>query len=377
MSRTITAGHPRKRRATFSVVLLLVGGLLLSDLVTASAKGPGRILVIESGIQPGVTAGSLNAIGYSACGSGNCYDVVGGATLATFTLANWSPYSVLYVGWGPVATDLAALQTQAGNINAWISDGGSVVASSASGGYGWLPDGNQFSVAGHVNNSVQKTALGNVHPAFAGVTDADLSNWSSSTHTRMQAWPGYLQTLSKTAAGYEITLAGHYGNGCILVTGQDIDWHANFNSPPGARTWLKAVIPWAYTCECFNHSCEPRIATSGIESPSPPDDIAALLGLAAEPARPPTYFLGPVTVDVSTCRCIVTQVSLTSTVLVDQPIVNDGLFPTLTQTSPFQWVVTSPDVDTYLVTFTLTLQCPTEDGAVETKTVSKTWIMGP
>lgn len=386
---------PRKRAASISIVVLVLAGLSLAGAPAVEGKGPGRILVIEgNGNDVAIALGAITPAVPACPAPAPCYDIVGAVPFAAFLPVDYGPYSVMVVGWDPSPAMLNALQTQAGNIENWLGEGGSIVASSENpassgvGGFRWLPEGTSYSVASYAVNGMARTALGLVHPATATVTDADLSGWSTSTHVRFTAWPSYVSPVARSTAGQEITLAGHYGQGCLVVTGQDFDWHA-MAGHAGARLWLRALVDWAYSCECVDYACEPVVTvTSGdIFSPRPDDMLfwalsdaegGALFGERDTHAETgEVRSRAPVTITLAPCRCIVTKVELTATVTSDVVPVNDGLFPTLTQTSGFSWTVTSPDADTYDVTFAVTLECPQMDGTTTVQVISKSWTMGP
>lgn len=212
---------------------------------------PGAILALDMGTPE--SPGALTTAGYSDCvatgGALPCYDVATPNDLRTLDL---SPYAALFVGWTSGATPdaVAALHERASDIASFVADGGGLVAlSETSVQWTWVPNGTALAVTDDAGDEVQFTATGASHPALDGQTSESLSQWHMSYHNAFVAWPAYLDALATTnGTSNAVTLAGAYGAGCVLLTGQDPDWHAFHTNNTAAAQMLASTLQWASGC---------------------------------------------------------------------------------------------------------------------------------
>ncbi|MFA5860505.1 MAG: CARDB domain-containing protein, partial [Candidatus Thermoplasmatota archaeon] len=217
---------------------------------TIQVRPPGPIAAVDLGTPEGT--GVLDAVGIPSCdidASGLCYDLL---TPSDLRAENFAGRRTLYVGWtdGANSDAIAALRERAADIATFVSSGGGLVAwSEPYLGYDdWIPEGASVQLLYTGGDSVVLTDAGAAHPALAGQTNESLSNWGNSYHHAFQAWPSYLGILAVTGAGEALTLAGSYGDGCVLVTGQDPDWHGHYTRQPGALMMANATLHWASAC---------------------------------------------------------------------------------------------------------------------------------
>ena len=369
--------HKLSRSAPLATSALLFAPLLLALLApSASAFHVGPILAVDFGTPEG--AGALDLAGIPPCSaaiSPFCYDLVAPAAVA----ANLPHRDVLYVPWteGADPSDLAALDGQLGAISAWVTAGGGIVglAEYAIGNYGWVP-GAPFGVAAQHSDDVVITAAGSAHPTHLGQTTATLSGWGNSRHNSFTSYPGYLDVLSRTNTGWPVSLAGHYGEGCVFVTGQDPDWHSYYGSTAAANEMVRNSVTWASRCQC-HVECEPEMRDTGqpdVVDPHGPIVLPSILPreydvlAPVEDDRYPRFF-GTTTVDLETCGCQVADWRLDWRVSNDVAPINDAIGPVVTQIDPDTFTVSAADMDTYFITFTVWLKCP--DGSLQS--VSQSW----
>ncbi len=186
--------------------------------------------------------------------------VLGALTGTTFTevsptafaTINLSAYNVLYVGSAfqdggvtvPSQDALDALNARKSDIAEFIQAGHGIVALSepiGTGRYTWLPFPITASISG--GNAIKIVKPG--HPVMDGLTDAGLSNWNSSYHNVFTD-TGSL-TILALGSGFEglpATLAGTFGGGKIVLTGQDLDFHYVYGQPGQQVELLQNAIDW-------------------------------------------------------------------------------------------------------------------------------------
>jgi len=182
--------------------------------------------------------------------TGIAYTVV---SPADFMSINLLAFDVLYVpstfqdGSASIPSQeaLDALNARASDIASFVASGRGVVALSeptGTGCYTWGPI--SITVAGRLQlNEVH--IIEPEHPVMEGLTDEGLSNWSSSYHNV------FTDTGSFTvlAVGVDmdwlpLTLAGTYGSGRIVLTGQDADYHYADGGSGQDVELLQNAIDW-------------------------------------------------------------------------------------------------------------------------------------
>jgi hypothetical protein len=173
---------------------------------------------------------------------------------ATFTTTDLSLYRVLYVGStfqnGAVTMAsqeaLDALNARKADIAAFIQSGHGVVALSepiGTGRYAWLPV-SVTSIDGYAWGFDDLHITNPGHPVMASLTDDGLTNWSVSAHTYFTS-TGSMDTLvARTSSGAPVTLAGTYGAGRMVLTGQDPDFHYVYGSLGQRREFTQNAIDW-------------------------------------------------------------------------------------------------------------------------------------
>jgi hypothetical protein len=237
---------------TCSLVLIAVSATLLhhSRAREASAQAPCAILALDMGNTWDTE--SLDAIG------GFTYTLV---SPAAFASANLGAYDVLYAGSafqdGPITVpsqaSLDALNARTGDIATFVANGGGVVALAepiGTGRFGWVPLAGTPGAHVDVEEIVVTAPF---HPVNVGLTHAALSYWFKSSHHSFTAADAQYAVMSTTAIGGDrMTLAALHGDGRIVLSGQDPDYHwiePDATSPPdpGAKTLLTNALNWA--CE--------------------------------------------------------------------------------------------------------------------------------
>lgn len=377
-----STSKPRTTIARALAALLLAPIALMAISGSAVAAGPGLILAIDLG-DPDLRDGLVDA-GIPQCNGTNspyCFDFVSAIALTTL---DFQGRQAMIVGWTNtvLSAEFAALQAKAPWVETFVDGGGGLIAfyEGQVDRYLWLPDGAQFTSASTGGETLILTSAGATHPSHAGQTSGSLSNWVNSYHGIITSFPSYLtHTLVTNTAGQPVTLAGPYGQGCILVSGMDPDWHAD-NGNQAARDLLRSEVDWAIRCGCHaGEPCEPRMTLEGRtlvrESEVRPDQfdpLPALIPLEGERdhdhEHPETgdvwTYVGPVRVDVDFCECEIVGFRVLYTTINDvPPFEPDFMTPLTAQTDYNTWVVSIPDGDTYEITFTVYLDCP--DGRKE------------
>lgn len=361
---------PSTRPGLALAVLLLAPAVLLALAPSAAAFHVGPILAVDLGVPENYLA--LDNAGIPPCSAGTspfCYDLLPPAGVNAASLLH---RDVLYVGWteGANPADLATLAGQLPAITAFVQTGGAIVALSeyAIGNYAWVPGGS-FSVSAQHADDVVLTAAGAAHPSHAGQSSASLSGWGNSRHNYFTAYPAFYDVLSRTSSGWPVSLAGHYGEGCILVTGQDPDWHSFYVGTAAATDLIRTSVYWASHCQCHDE-CEKEMSVRGERDPvdhfpDTPFDVDLL-----RPVRDERYphFFGTTTVDIEDCDCRVVDWSINWTTAIDTFPYGDAIGPVVTQVDADTFTISAADADTYFITFTVYLRCP--DGTIETLTQS-------
>jgi hypothetical protein len=173
---------------------------------------------------------------------------------ATFLTADLSAYDVLYVGstfqnanvTTPSQQALDALNTRKVDIATFVQSGHGIVALSepiGTGRYGWIPlTVDSFYGYGWGYEDVHITNPG--HPVMASLSDSGLSNWGSSGHTYFID-TGSLSILATRISGDPVTLAGTYGAGRMVLTGQDADFHYVYGNIGQQVQFVQNAIDWA------------------------------------------------------------------------------------------------------------------------------------
>ena len=166
-------------------------------------------------------------------------------TAADFASVDLSDYNVLFVGWNVGSAKVSALQARSAEIALWNSAGNGIVALSpfSPGEFDWAPLSNSI-VTQHADDVYIIDAT---HPVNQGLTSALLSNWGNARHSYFTSWDPSVDVLTENGAGYPVTIAGEYGAGRVILSGQDPDFHYTYASEPGAATLLTNMIDWVTT----------------------------------------------------------------------------------------------------------------------------------
>jgi hypothetical protein len=217
-------------------LLLCVGVLLIAGGGSASAASTNKVLILAGT----VTGGTSSIEATEAAAQGMAVDVVDDATWSSMTAEQFASYRAIILG-DPTCQGLNPdEQTAAANARTWgsmingniviagtdpvyhASQGGATVTQRAvdfaiaqsgkTGAYislscyyhGTAPSTPVPLLDGIGPGGFTVTGVGcynNAHivaesPALAGLTDADLSNWSCSVHEAFQTWPGALVPLA-------------------------------------------------------------------------------------------------------------------------------------------------------------------------------------
>jgi len=192
-----------------------------------------KLLVVDT--PQAEDTGALDKLGYE-------YTLVSPTEFATVNLYE---FNVLFVGWVPGDAVVNALLARASEVADWVAAGNGIVALSEpyeSNRWAWLPLWVNSDTYGGENVRI----IDPTHPVMFNLTDAELSYWWSSYHGCFYSyhtdWAALAQGIE---AGYPITLAATYGNGRIVITHQDPDYHFYYNNVLGAGKLLRNMIEWA------------------------------------------------------------------------------------------------------------------------------------
>jgi MprA protease rhombosortase-interaction domain-containing protein len=243
------------RRSLVAVAPLLLIAMSLTaaralTTPTASAQGACSILALDMG--NAWDNESLDAIG------GFTYTLVSPASFAT---ADLSQYDVLYVGSAfqdgfitvPSQASLDALNGRTADIEAFVLNGGGIVALSepiGTGRFTWVP---LPGTPGTHNDVEEITVTAPFHPVNAGLNSAALSFWLQASHHSFTSADAAYVVLSRTTLASEaMTLAATYGDGRLVISGQDPDYHriepdGTSAVDPGTTVLLTNALNWA--CE--------------------------------------------------------------------------------------------------------------------------------
>lgn len=373
---------PRTSLATFLVALLAAPLALAALSGGAVAAGPGLVLAINLG-DPTLRTG-LIAAGVPECNGANgpyCFDFIPATLLTTL---DFDGRQAMIVGWTVSAlnVEFAALQAKASWVETFVDGGGGLIAyyEDEPNRYLWIPEGTQFASASSQAEILLLTAAGATHPSHAGQSGGPtgtLSNWINSYHGIITSRPTYLtHVLTTDQAGRPVTVAGPYGEGCVLVSGMDPEWHAQAGLT-AAKQLVRSEVDWAIRCGCHAGApCEPMMTLQGevveIDDEIRPDEVrgpawaptSALFGEDErrhehpEEGRTWTY-VGPVRIDVEFCDCVIVGFQVLYQTINDVPPAEpDFMTPLTIQTGYSSWTVSIPDGDTYEITFTVYLDCP-------------------
>jgi M6 family metalloprotease-like protein len=196
-----------------------------------------RILTIDAGVTE--NTGALDMLGYT-------YTKVTPSQFATQNLCN---YDVLYVGWsfGSSGAALQALYDRRSDIQNFVMSGGGLVALSNVLGspisWTWTPNS-----LGSQDLSTDMIHITNLsHPIMDSLSDALISNWSSSCHNEFISYDPSLEVLANTPSfsNLPVVLAGTLGAGRVVYTGLDPDFHYYYINSVGAGKLLRNMITWA------------------------------------------------------------------------------------------------------------------------------------
>jgi hypothetical protein len=281
---SIDITRPNNRRhlsRSLTVALALVTAMVASGSVgTNVAHGdppaPGDNTVLVYG--PSVTGGVASIEATTAAALGFTVEVVDGATWSAMTAAQFDSYRALLIG-DPTcsAGHLAAAES---NVAVWSSvvDGNVVVNGtdpvfhSFQGGETLTQKSVAFAVdeAGktglYVSLSCEYDSAGPLtpvdvlsglgtftvqtascyndahivatHPAIAGLTDADLSNWFCSVHEQFDSWPATFQVLAiaERPEGTYTAADGSVGFPYVLARGEGLVAISDITLTPGTET---------------------------------------------------------------------------------------------------------------------------------------------
>ncbi|MEW6665614.1 MAG: PEP-CTERM sorting domain-containing protein [Thermodesulfobacteriota bacterium] len=179
-------------------------------------------------------------------------------TTSAFASVDLYQYDVLYVGEtfldGAVSLvadkTLSALKARETDIAAWLFAGHGLLALSepiGDGRYDWLPDAVQPTVGDLVHDDtvwIRNPA----HPVMESLTSQGLSGWGTSSHGFISdAGLDVLVRADNNDTSRPITLAGTYGQGKIVLTLQDPDWHNQYAPKPQQVAFVQNAIDWAAT----------------------------------------------------------------------------------------------------------------------------------
>jgi subtilisin family serine protease/glutamine cyclotransferase len=205
--------------------------------VAVSSSATLRILTINTGVSENYLA--LDLLGYA-------YTRVTPSEFATVNLSN---FDVLYIGWtyGAITASLQALYDRRVDIQNFVKAGGGLVAlaedPSVSLSWTWLP----VSVGAQSQYGDNVHILNPAHPVLDSLSDALLSNWSLSYHNVFNSYDPSLEVLanSTSSGNLPLLLTGTVGNGRVVVTGLDPDYHFVYGGAVGAGKLLSNMLKWA------------------------------------------------------------------------------------------------------------------------------------
>lgn len=149
----------------------------------------------------------------------------------------------------PAQDTLDALALRETDIESWLDAGHGIVAWSEPIGlnaWDWLPDSIDPGNAGLVHDD-EVFIQDFTHPVMAGLTSEGLSGWSTSAHNSFAAIPAGWDVLvtGDATGGTAITIAGAYGNGRVVLSSQDPDFHSFYGiHKPDQFVLAQNAIDW-------------------------------------------------------------------------------------------------------------------------------------
>jgi hypothetical protein len=219
-----------KRVLIVSTVMLLIG--------SGAARATTSVLALDTSGFDTQVLGSVTGITYTQVSPAN------------FLTANLSNYQVLYVGSAfqdgyvtvPSQSALNALNARASDIASFLQVGRGVFALSepiGTGRYSWLP----VPLASLYVSSDTVLVADATHPVMSGITSSGLSGWDTSAHTYFTSWSS-LDVLATLSGGQPVTLAGAYGSGKMVISGQDADHHFVYGYPGQQLQFVQNAFDW-------------------------------------------------------------------------------------------------------------------------------------
>lgn len=267
----------RRAMALLAVTAVAVAAsTTFTEVASADLPAPGDDRVLIYG--PSVSGGSASEEATAATNLGFTVDVVDGPTWAAMTADQFDDYRALILGdptcsggylgdaesnatvWGGVVdgnvvinnTDPVFHSGQGGAALTANSVAFAVDEAGKTGLYASLScdihfrgaDANIDVLAGLGTFGDEDAECWNdahivaTHPAIAGMTDADLSNWSCSVHGRFTTWPSDFQVLviAEDAAGPYTAGDGSVGFPYVLARGEGLTAISDISLAPGTDT---------------------------------------------------------------------------------------------------------------------------------------------
>ncbi len=221
-----------------STIFILI---VITITCSVASSAPTNVLVIDTSSFDTQVLGALSDITYTEVSPTN------------FLSVNLNNYDVLYVGSTfqngsvtvPSQDALNALNARSSDIAAFISSGHGLVALTepiGTGYFSWVPG--SVSGSGHSYGNVV-TITNPTHPIMDGLTSSDLSNWGSSYHNHFTN-TNSLSIIALDGISQPLTIAGEYGLGRMVLTGQDADFHYvnEYGSPEKIAIFMQNSIDW-------------------------------------------------------------------------------------------------------------------------------------
>ncbi len=225
---------------------VLVITMLVLLIAAGGARGATSVLALDVSSFDLQVLGSVTGISYTE------------VSPASFLTVDLSGYQVLYVGSAiqdgsvtiPSQSALDALNARASDIASFIQSGHGVLALSepiGTGRYSWLPVPLASYYGYHWGYDTVIVADA-THPVMDGITSSDLSAWGQSGHTYFTSW-SILDVLATLPGGQPVTLAGTYGGGRMVISGQDADWHFAHSASGKQLQFAQNAFDWLATGE--------------------------------------------------------------------------------------------------------------------------------
>ena len=230
----------------FRVVLAILVASTVFDGREPLEAAPTNVLALDTSSFDTQILGALSGIAYTE------------VSTSTFLTTDLSLYDVLYVGstfqdgYVTIASQQAldALNARNVAIAAFVQSGHGIVALAepiGTGRYTWLPVpvSSSYGGIGLGYEDVQITDPG--HPVMASLSDSGLSNWSRTGHTYFIETSSLSILARVLASGEPVTLAGTYGAGRMVLTGQDPDFHYVYGYIGQQVQFVQNAIDWVAT----------------------------------------------------------------------------------------------------------------------------------